>query len=346
MISSNFLPRQASIFSSLIKRIFRPSPSPDSPYDVIKAFERFIDKAPSRCRHGHPVSTKTIQHYRHALSYLRAFVSENDCAPLTFDRLNRDFYEQYVTFAYHKNLRLNTIGNHIKILKALIRSQPRHIQNISWEFISCERMREEVDAVVLTEEELHHIARFPLQSPLLRRVRDLYIMCWTGVRYSDLHQLTSKNITTDSKGNAYFSFRAAKTGRQSLVRILPEAAEVLDKYEGGRSLPSVPSNTRFNRRLDEMLELMAATPQLASLNEPITRTFTALKPDGTIGYVRETLPRRKLTRCHTARRTFATNMRLRGNDRDVICAATGHRTEAALSRYIKDTLLDRASRLH
>ncbi len=48
---------------------------------------------------------------------------------------------------------------------------------------------------------------------------------------------------------------------------------------------------------------------------------------------------------HTARRSFATNMRLRGNDRDVICAATGHSTEASLSRYIKEDRLTRASRL-
>lgn len=316
-------------------------------HDVIAAFELFVDRAPSRCRHGHPVSVKTIQHYRHALSYLRAFVEENRTAPLTFADLDRDFYERYVSFAYHRHLRLNTIGNHIKTLKALVRSQPQIIQNLAWEFMRCEGLREETDAVVLTEQELRHIAVFPLQSPLLVRVRDLYIiMCWTGVRYSDLWQLTRDNIITDAKGNAYFSFRAAKTGRKSLVRIFPEVEAVLKKYDGGRSLPRIPSNTRFNRRLAQMLELMAATPRLASLNEPITRTYTGLRPDGTIGYVRQTLPRWQLTRCHTARRTFATNMRLRGNDRDVICAATGHRTEAALSRYIKDTLLDRASRLH
>ena len=70
---------------------------------------------------------------------------------------------------------------------------------------------------------------------------------------------------------------------------MPEVDAVLQKYDGGRSLPRVPSNTRFNLRLDAMLELMAATPQLASLNDPITRTFTALRPNGTIGYVRETL---------------------------------------------------------
>ncbi len=343
MTLSYFFGQCAGTVRNTINRL-RPA---DNDRDVIAAFERFISKAPYRYRNGHPVSVKTIQHYRHALAYLRAFVADKGIAHLTFDALNRDFYEQYVTFAYHKHLRLNTIGNHIKTFKVLVRSQPQHVQELAWEFMRCESLREETDAVVLTEEELRLIASFPLPSLLLRRVRDLYIlMCWTGVRYSDLSQLTRDNIVTDANGDAYFSFRAAKNGRKSMVRILPEVDAVLQKYDGGRSLPRVPSNTRFNLRLDAMLELMAATPQLASLNDPITRTFTALRPNGTIGYVRETLPRWKLTRCHTARRTFATNMRLRGNDRDVICAATGHRTEAALSRYIKDTLLDRASRLH
>ncbi len=347
MILSRFLHRPVRAIRLAHKRLQCLISPVDCGLDVINAFEQFIAKAPSRCRHGHPVSAKTIQHYRHALSYLRAFVTEKGYTTLPFARLDRDFYEQYVAFAYRKHLRLNTIGNHIKILKALIRSQPQDIQDLAWEFMRCEGLREETDAVVLTETELHWMAGFPLPSQLLCRVRDLYIiMCWTGVRYSDLAQLTRDNIITDGKGDSYFSFRAAKTGRKSLVRILPEADAVLQRYDEGRSLPHVPSNTRFNRRLDQMLQLMAATPQLASLNDPITRTYTALRPDGTVGYVRETLPRWKLTRCHTARRTFATNMRLRGNDRDVICAATGHRTEAALSRYIKDTLLDRASRLH
>lgn len=347
MILSRFLHRPVRAIRLSHKRLQCLISPVDCGLDVINAFEQFIAKAPSRCRHGHPVSAKTIQHYRHALSYLRAFVTEKGYTMLSFARLDRDFYEQYVAFAYRKHLRLNTIGNHLKILKALVRSQPQDIQDLAWEFMRCEGLREETDAVVLTETELHWMAGFPLPSQLLCRVRDLYIiMCWTGVRYSDLAQLTRDNIITDGKGDSYFSFRAAKTGRKSLVRILPEADAVLQRYDEGRSLPRVPSNTRFNRRLDQMLQLMAATPQLASLNDPITRTYTALRPDGTIGYVRQTLPRWQLTRCHTARRTFATNMRLRGNDRDVICAATGHRTEAALSRYIKDTLLDRASRLH
>lgn len=315
--------------------------------DVLASFELFVAKAHSRCWHGHPVSLKTIQHYRHALGYLREFVAQQQKSPLTFDALNRDFYERYVSFAYNKQLRLNTIGNHIKTFKIVVRSQPQHIQDMAWEFMRCEGLHEETDAVVLTEDELHRMARFPLPSRLLTRVRDLYIiMCWTGVRYSDLCQLTRDNIITDARGRSYFSFRAAKTGRQSLVRILPEVKVILRRYDNGRALPNIPSNTRFNNRLNQMLSLMSLSPKLASLNDPITRTYTALRPDGSIGYIRETVPRWKLTRCHTARRTFATNMRLRGNDCDVICAATGHRSEAALSRYIKDTLLDRASRLH
>ncbi len=53
----------------------------------------------------------------------------------------------------------------------------------------------------------------------------------------------------------------------------------------------------------------------------------------------------QMVSCHTARRSFATNMWLRGNDRDVICAVNCHSTEASLSNYIKEDRLTRASRL-
>ena len=103
----------------------------------------------------------------------------------------------------------------------------------------------------------------------------------------------------------------------------------------------------------------------------VTKAYTADVGNGRAGRKKDIYQRWQMVSCHTARRTFdimacfifadyrriinallsflgsaklafysfATNMRLRGNDRDVICAATGHTTEASLSRYIKEDRL-------
>ncbi len=48
-----------------------------------------------------------------------------------------------------------------------------------------------------------------------------------------------------------------------------------------------------------------------------------------------TMPKYRLMTTHTARRSFATNMYLKGVPSYIIMQITGHRTESAFLKYIK-----------
>lgn len=306
---------------------------------VMEALDTFICKAPSRTRRGRPLSPATLRHYRHLRSHLRRFLAGRD---LTFEQLDEEFYHAYVTSALAAGLRLNTIGNHIKTLKTIIRGMPPSVRALADAFLRCEGLREPSDAIALTEAEVGAIASTPLPPGRLAEVRDLFVlMCWTGVRHSDLGALTHAAIITGHDGRRYFRVRAAKTGRVAVIPIFPVAEAILARYGGGRAMPAPGSNSRFNALLRRVIARVEACHSGGSLSHPFTRTFT----DSHGSRATVTLTRADAIRCHTARRTFATMMTLRGNDPAAICAATGHTTQASLARYVKTDLPTRASRL-
>lgn len=309
----------------------------DSP-GVDEAFERFIEGSRIRVRKGRRIGARTIGHYRLALRYLREY--EARAGVLGFADLTKEFYHSYVTFLSSKGLTLNSMGVHIKVIKAMVRAQGTAERTQAEEFLRCPTLREETEATALSDEELAMIAAAPVTDAVLRQTRDLFLlMCHTGVRHSDLTQLCAGTIRTE-RGARFFRFSARKTGHPAMVKILPEAEEILSRYGEGASMPSIPSNDTFNRRLKRLMGLIAARNPESVLAAPFSRSFTR-------GGVRvtETVARWLTVRCHTARRTFATRMTLRGNPPEVICAATGHSSAASLARYVKDSLASRAGRL-
>lgn len=305
---------------------------------VIDALDTYIYKAQWRTRHGRPLAEATLRHYRHLRSHLTRFLAGRD---LTFDGLDEAFYHSYVASAFAAGLRLNTIGNHIKTLKSLVRSLPPAVGVMAAEFMRCEGLREPSDAIALTEVEVALVASTPMPSRRMAEVRDLFVlMCWTGVRHSDLHRLAAPAIVTGHDGRRYFRIRAAKTGREAVIPVFPAAEAILARYAHGRAMPPPGSNGRFNAMLRRVIAEVTRLHPASSLTAPFTRTFTASRP------ITVTLTRGEAVRCHTARRTFATMMTLRGNDPAAICAATGHTTQSSLARYVKTDLPTRASRLH
>lgn len=312
----------------------------------VVALDVFIDAAPARTWHGKPIGLKTIQHYKHLRRYIKDFMKKKHLTDIRFNELNKSFYSEYLAFAYGEGLKLNTIGDHIKVIKTVIRDQPMRIQCMAEDFLRCEKLKEESESIALLESEIALIAKQELSTEHLQTVRNLFVlMCWTGVRHSDLEQLNHNSIQVTEDGERYFQFKANKTDKTSVVKILPEAQAILDLYDDGKAMPRVISNQKFNDALKEIMKAVYETNPESTLAGYVTKSYTADIGNGRAGRKKDIYQRWQMVSCHTARRSFATNMRLRGNDRDVICAATGHTTEASLSRYIKEDRLIRASRL-
>ena len=54
--------------------------------------------------------------------------------------------------------------------------------------------------------------------------------CFTGLAYADLKAITYKNIITDSDGSTWLMGNRVKTGVAYVVKLLPIAIELVDKY--------------------------------------------------------------------------------------------------------------------
>jgi integrase len=249
---------------------------------------------------------------------------------ITFDRVDIDFYNDFVKFLKSKQYAPNTIGCRIKNLKTFLSNAKEAGLPVLDDFKkkAFAKPREETDAVYLNENELMKMYSLNLENnPKLDRVRDLFLIgAYTGLRFSDLSQLNKNDIQTNT-----IAVRTIKTGTQVVIPIHPVVRAILGKYEG--ILPKAMSNQKFNDYIKD-------TARLAGIDCPVKVEYT--KGDMK---VKKSEPKYNLVTSHTARRSFATNAFLSDIPAISIMEITGHKTESAFMRYIKISQEDNARKL-
>lgn len=72
-------------------------------------------------------------------------------------------------------------------------------------------------------------------------MRDMLLfMCFTGLAFADLKAITYKNIHTDSDGGTWLMGNRTKTGVAYVVKLLPIAIELVEKYKGDNKKKDSP----------------------------------------------------------------------------------------------------------
>lgn len=179
------------------------------------------------------------------------------------------------------------------------------------------------EVIVLSRDELQQLVAcdLPAEKIYLDRVRDLLLFsCFTGLRYSDVQQLTKAHIK-----RGVISVITKKTTDPLTIELNHTAQQIVDKYSDAyptKLLPTI-SNQRFNDYLKELGEL-------AGLDEPTLITYY----DGN-GRHQEIKPKFELMTSHIGRRTFITNALQLGVPLPTIMAWTGHKDLKAMKPYIK-----------
>jgi len=174
----------------------------------------------------------------------------------------------------------------------------------------------------LTVEERNQLEQYPLRTPRLERVRDVFLFqSFVGCRYGDLVKLRRSNIVDGSLH--YIAGKTSKGNPKTIVIPLAnKALSILEKYAdlpGGLILPPYTEQV-INRYLKELFKVCEITRFVSRLN-PKTR-----EP--------EMKPINELASTHMARRTFVGALFSKNYDRDVIGSMSGHsRNSAALARY-------------
>jgi site-specific recombinase XerD len=293
----------------------------------------FIDNSEKRVNPdtGNPVCYKMRREYQVTFDYLKKYAKKNKKEPDFID-IDLEFYQQFVDFLRNyeekdkdgkvikSGLAINTIGKKIQTLKIFLNAATEQGINkfMKYKSRNFKTLSEESDNIYLTKEELNRFYEFDFSNKYyLERVRDLFIVAsWTGVRYSDLQQITPEKIHGD-----FIHFKQRKTSKKVTIPVYNVVREILQKYDG--ELPKPISNQKYNDYLKE-------AAKIAGLNSVFVKTVSVNGMK-----VEKKYPKYELISSHTARRSFCTNAYKDGIPTLSIMAISGHKTEKAFLKYIK-----------
>jgi integrase len=144
------------------------------------------------------------------------------------------------------------------------------------------------------------------------------IGCWTGLRVGNYSKITPDQIIGD-----FLHVVANKGGDKLKIPLHRIVREILSS-----GWPRKMFEQKINKQVKDLC-------LLAGIKENVI-TFK------TVGGKRKELvsEKHKLITTHTARRSFASNMLLRGVPKQYIMAITGHKTERDFNRYTASVLGD------
>lgn len=106
----------------------------------------------------------------------------------------------------------------------------------------------------LNEAEIEKLQNCPFYNTRLSNVVDCFLFqCFTGMAYHELVKFNvSEHLKTDSDGQEWIKIRRGKTNTLSLIPLLPQAKELLNKYDS--RLPIV-TNQKMNDYIKEAAQM-------------------------------------------------------------------------------------------
>ena len=310
--------------------------------DKLKTFwgyvDHFINQSINGIRKnnsGDSIAEGTIKCYVTMKNLLLSYEKEEN-KKIQFNNIDLEFYADFTEYLQNtKLLKKNTISKHIRTLKTILREalDNDYHQNIKFNSKRFSAPNELTTAIYLNEKELNELYSLNLENTKgLERVRDLFVIgCYTGLRFSDLHQVKTENIKPDHENpnDLYLHIKQQKTKQVVTIPVHEIVLTLLEKYN--QVLPEPISIQKTNDHLKEICK------KLPSFNKSETIEYTKGGKR-----ITQNLPKYLLISSHTARRSFATNSYLKGHITGNIMAVTGHRTESSFNKYIRVTPMEKA----
>lgn len=177
-------------------------------------------------------ATKTTPRASDRLTYnvFREFLGDKD---IPFTAVDYNFYSDFMVFLRQKkNYKENSVGNHIRNLKAVMNEGLKRRLHSNLDFQKFHRPMEEIVNINLTELEIERLYNCKLEGDL-EKVRDIFVFgCYVAQRHSDYSRISYKDI----KDN-YITILQKKTGNRIRIPLHPVAKKILDKYNG--ELPKI-----------------------------------------------------------------------------------------------------------
>jgi len=266
------------------------------------------------------VTKQTLSKLKRVKSILGEFEKyTND--RLTFEKITPVFFSKYYSFLINqKDLLNNTANKNIAFVKSFLIWANVNAYTDNQSYKSFKGKSETNEVIYLTEDELMSLYNLDLkENERLARVRDLFVFqCFTGVRYSDLQNITREDIAAGS-----WKIRTQKTRQQIEIPLNSYAISILSRYMDYPEALPVISNQKMNKYLKELCEV-----------GEIDSVVKTIKYQGT-ERIEKVYKKYEIVGTHTARRTFISLSLQKGMKPEVIMAITGHSDYKMMQKYLK-----------
>lgn len=277
----------------------------------------------------------TGRNYRAALRSIEKYMGDAD--PALCD-INTQWVHQYREWLATRNKSLNTISFHMRVLKAVLHkaSSQGLIANADY-FNGISTGNAATKKRAVTTDTIHKLSTLDLsRKPEMDLARDIFLfsIMTRGMSFVDIAFLRNENVC-----DGYLTYRRRKTRRLMTIRVEPQAAAIIAKYNSVNRewLFPILANTEYSQDtktgngLKEYSDIETADKEIYDNYVRAIDTYNRrlLRLGKLIGL--ET----RLT-SYVARHTWATLVHKKNVPVSVISAALGHTSERTTVIYLAD----------
>ena len=295
--------------------------SRDSSGSLIEFGNQFLEE----CEKGlQPIKSSTAKNYKVLMNRLNQYINHEGIKDISFDKVDMDFYGSFCAFLESEaNCKLAGIGKHIKNLKKLMgmaMERGLHTNSVFKESGFKAYKTTSSNKIFLTEQEIESMENLDLSfQHALEKERDRFLLSYFFLlRYSDVTSIKRENIFTSSN-KKFLRMRHVKTNTGVRVPAKQKAIELLEKYDYDFTFTS-------NQQANRDLKSIAA---IAGINQVVSEGH-------------KQAPKCQFVCTHTARRSAATNLRLRNFSLKTIADLGGWKDLQSLVLYLRASGLDSA----
>ena len=242
------------------------------------------------------------------------------------DKFDEDGIASFIDFMGKKGMKNSTINKQLGFLRWFLRwcYEKHYHANHTFEYFKPKLKNATKRVIFLTQDELGKVETLaiPEKYASLEAVRDVFLFsCYTGLRYSDVY-----NLTWDDIHDGKIEIVTVKTADRILIELNNKSQAILDKYADIRfpykKVLPVLSNQKMNKKLHTLCKL-------AGIGEPVKTTH--YEGNKRIDKVQ---PKYELVGTHCGRRTFICTALSKGILPSVVMKWTGHSDYKAMKPYI------------
>lgn len=115
----------------------------------------------------------------------------------------------------------------------------------------------------LTQEEIAAVRNLRIDNYRLEKIQAVFLfLCYSGLEYADLKDLSPEDIQTSATGQKYIKKPRVKTGVEYISVLYEDAIDIIEEYKG---LLPICSCQKFNTYVKELVQMAGIDKNVTSL---------------------------------------------------------------------------------